>query len=220
MSNLIDSLRAEIIALEGDIPKLELGVAKAQTALRSALEKVDRVRGLLALYEAEDVAKKHQIAPSEQMLPFGEEIPAFSLRDVSLKVARVAATIPPWAQSRGVIPAPPWSATAIKNASVSGATRAETKKDAMIREVSYFLSLRGKAHRAEILEYLGSRGIDLGKSPLPSLAAFLSDHRTIFESDGRGNFSIRSAHMTQEEHVEYAAEYEDQYERQAAQNQP
>jgi hypothetical protein len=185
MSNLINSLREEILALERDIPRLEVGVTKAQAALRGVLEKAERVRGLLALYEADEKSKR----PSDQIslsLSEGSIGTDGVIPNALISVYRRANPdlhpLTPGVLAKGVLTWGPSSGN-------------ETKKDAMVREISALLGLRGTAHRTEILEYLAGKGIDLGKSPLPTLAAFLSDHRHLFESDGKGNFSIRSANQ-------------------------
>jgi len=49
-------------------------------------------------------------------------------------------------------------------------------------------------HRLAILENLQTAGIMKDESnPIAHLAAFLSNHRHLFASDGRGNFSLRLA---------------------------
>ena len=59
-------------------------------------------------------------------------------------------------------------------------------------EVTYLLEARGTEHRQKILDHLISKGL-MGqeKSPLASLAAYLSDYKAVFVADGRGNFSLR-----------------------------
>lgn len=59
-------------------------------------------------------------------------------------------------------------------------------------EVTYLLDARGTEHRQRILEHLISKGL-MGseKSPMGSLAAYLSDYKAVFVADGRGNFSLR-----------------------------
>jgi hypothetical protein len=51
---------------------------------------------------------------------------------------------------------------------------------------------RGGAHRSDILAHVVGLGL-MGheKNPMGSLAAYLSDWRDEFESDGRGNFVIK-----------------------------
>lgn len=62
----------------------------------------------------------------------------------------------------------------------------------MLRAIDDLLSANGQVHRSKILEGLQSRGIMGGeKNPMAHLAAFLSDHKDRFESDGKGNFQRR-----------------------------
>ncbi len=47
-------------------------------------------------------------------------------------------------------------------------------------------------HRADILKNLQTLGIMGGETnPMAQLAAFLSNYRHLFASDGRGNFSLK-----------------------------
>ena len=59
-------------------------------------------------------------------------------------------------------------------------------------ETSTLLRERGSVHRAKILEHLIGLGI-MGheKNPIASLAAYLSDNRTVFVTDGKGTFALR-----------------------------
>jgi len=59
-------------------------------------------------------------------------------------------------------------------------------------EVTELLSARGTEHRLKILDHLIGKGL-MGheKTPLASLAAYLSGNRDTFVADGRGNFSLR-----------------------------
>jgi hypothetical protein len=67
-----------------------------------------------------------------------------------------------------------------------------SKKQAMEREVESMLAGRPGLHRSVILGGLLGKGI-MGseKDPMAHLAAFLSDHRHKFVSDGKGNFDLR-----------------------------
>ena len=62
----------------------------------------------------------------------------------------------------------------------------------VIREVSNLLQLHGSLHRRRILDHLIEAGV-LGheKDPLASLAAYLSENKHMFLSDGQGNFFLR-----------------------------
>jgi hypothetical protein len=67
-----------------------------------------------------------------------------------------------------------------------------TKSDRMETEVASLLSLRGPTHRKDIAAHLIDKEI-MGheKDPLAHLAAFLSSKKDLFESDGRGVFTLR-----------------------------
>jgi hypothetical protein len=66
-----------------------------------------------------------------------------------------------------------------------------TKADRMDAETTALLTMRGVVHRKDILAHLVEKGI-MGseKGPLAHLAAFLSDRKDKYESDGRGNFKL------------------------------
>lgn len=70
---------------------------------------------------------------------------------------------------------------------------AHGSKAAMLKaEVTDLLNARGTEHRQKILDHLVAKGL-MGheKTPLASLAAYLSDNKDVFMADGRGNFSLR-----------------------------
>jgi hypothetical protein len=70
-------------------------------------------------------------------------------------------------------------------------SRKSTKTIRMEQGVVELLAKSGESHRQVILDYLNSHGIMGGeKNPMGHLAAFLSDHRHVFASDGRGNFRL------------------------------
>jgi hypothetical protein len=68
----------------------------------------------------------------------------------------------------------------------------QTKAARMRNHIHSLLLISGSMHRAAILDELKKEGL-MGneKSPMASLAAFLSDNRVYFEPDGRGNFMLR-----------------------------
>lgn len=70
--------------------------------------------------------------------------------------------------------------------------RVATKADRMDQEATALLTMRGTVHRKEILAHLIEKEI-MGseKDPLAHLAAFLSDRKERYESDGKGNFKLR-----------------------------
>ena len=70
----------------------------------------------------------------------------------------------------------------------SGASKVKN----VINAVRLHLFCHGKTHRSELLRMLIENKI-MGseKNPLGNLAAYLSDHKELFEPDGKGNFSLR-----------------------------
>jgi hypothetical protein len=150
MTNLVETLRIELTAVEGDIPKLEAQAANIQARLRLTLEKAERIRALLAIYD-------EQLAPSGQ--------------------SQLFATAP---------------ACLDASAAPTGSSSIRSKSAAVRAEITHLLTVRGEEHRQRILDHLIAKGL-MGheKNPLASLAAYLSDNKDLFSSDGRGNFSIR-----------------------------
>ena len=73
-----------------------------------------------------------------------------------------------------------------------GNQRHGSKASLLKAEVTHLLDVRGTEHRQKILEHLVSKGL-MGreKNPLANLAAYLSDNKDVFATDGRGNFSLR-----------------------------
>ena len=67
-----------------------------------------------------------------------------------------------------------------------------TKATLLKAEITHLLDVRGTEHRQKVLEHLVSKGL-MGheKNPMANLAAFLSDNKDLFATDGRGNFSLR-----------------------------
>jgi hypothetical protein len=77
--------------------------------------------------------------------------------------------------------------------SASGLNGSGKTKAALMEEaITALLRPNKLVHRSKILEHLRSRGI-MGheKNPMNDLAAFLSGHRDLFVSDGRGNFRLQ-----------------------------
>jgi hypothetical protein len=68
----------------------------------------------------------------------------------------------------------------------------ESKAVAVRKHILDLLTVRGRMHRQDILDSLTAAGL-MGheKTPLASLAAYLSTNRDSFEADGRGNFTLR-----------------------------
>jgi hypothetical protein len=68
----------------------------------------------------------------------------------------------------------------------------KTKATIMEESIKELLQRNRLMHRSAILDHLRSRGI-MGheKNPMNDLAAFLSGHRDLFVSDGRGNFRLQ-----------------------------
>ncbi len=58
--------------------------------------------------------------------------------------------------------------------------------------ISELLAAKAQVHRSAILEYLNAVGIMGGeKNPTGHLAAFMSDRRHLYTSDGKGNFRLK-----------------------------
>jgi hypothetical protein len=158
MSDIVSALRSELESSSLNIEAMEAAVIAAQERLRFANDKVDRIKGLLAIYEAEQVS------------------------------LTVTVPAPPSAENAltPLVDAPRVGVRLAPNA------RPVSKKAQMEREVRELLAMRGRAHRLMILNHLTDRGImGTEKNPLGHLAAFLSDNRDKFESDGAGNFKLR-----------------------------
>jgi hypothetical protein len=73
--------------------------------------------------------------------------------------------------------------------------RVKLSKAASVRlAVEQLLQHRGTTHRTEILKHLIDQKV-MGneKNPMAALAAYLSEFKNYFASDGRGNFSLRKS---------------------------
>jgi hypothetical protein len=72
-------------------------------------------------------------------------------------------------------------------------SRPGSKKAMLFQEVSAFLLANPGVHRTGILGHLVAKGL-MGseKVPLAHLAAFLSENKDAFVSDGNGHFSLRT----------------------------
>jgi len=69
-----------------------------------------------------------------------------------------------------------------------------SKANSIKQAVTTLLRDRGSVHRAEILKYLiDNQLMGHEKTPMASLAAYLSDWKDLFQTDGHGNFSLRSS---------------------------
>jgi hypothetical protein len=161
MTNVTDVLRIESAALQAEAQRLESVITQAQTDLRIVREKGEHINGLLSLYGATP----------------GDRQPTETQHHGSvLMEGRSEFRADPV-----VIPAP-----------ASASSRRQTKATQLRDFITALLLLHGSMHRAEILKQLVGAGL-MGheKSPLPALAAFLSDNREVFEPDGRGNFMLR-----------------------------
>jgi hypothetical protein len=71
---------------------------------------------------------------------------------------------------------------------------APSKTKAMEVAIATLLTAKVQAHRTAILQHLVDAGI-MGheKNPTAHLAAFMSDRRHLYESDGKGNFHLRAS---------------------------
>ncbi len=153
MNELVQALRQELSAVEADISKLESEASKLQARLRSALDKADKLKAVIALYLSDQPEQ-----PQPQLF-----IP------VANQAADLAAVAEPVSKQRH-----------------------GSKASLLKAEVTHLLDVRGTEHRQKILDHLVSKGL-MGheKNPLANLAAYLSDNKDVFATDGRGNFSLR-----------------------------
>jgi hypothetical protein len=154
-----------LIASTDRLSVYEAAVASAQERLRKELATGQKLRELIALYEPDEALE------TATQLNFPENVVTLpgAIRDA--------------APQKEAVPRQP------KTPATPGR---ETKKDRMTRVISALLSQRGSVHRNDLLAYL--QGADLmghETKPMAHLAAFLSNNRDIFMSDGRGNFSLR-----------------------------
>lgn len=124
-------------------------------------EKAEKLRTVLALYLGEPTAEDKTETDS-----------AFSPETESEK------RVPPMSEQTSDLAAAP--------------EQFVSKKERVKRKVSELLGERGLLHRNDILSVLIAENI-MGseKSPLASLAAYLSEFKELFLPDGRGNFRLR-----------------------------
>jgi hypothetical protein len=79
--------------------------------------------------------------------------------------------------------------------------RVSSKNVAMEREITNLLKEKVQLHRAMILDHLNAKGIMGGeKNQMSHLASYLSDHRHLYASDGRGNFRLAGQGAHEGEH--------------------
>lgn len=162
LQNTVASLREALNASAARIPAFEAGVAAAQERLRREIMKVEKLRELVALYEADESPR----TATQLDLPD---------------------TANP--QSRAVVGIPGRRPSVNIN---SETLALRSKKARMTKFVTDMLSLRGSVHRNELLKGLQETGImGHEKDPIAHLAAFLSGERDRFGSDGKGNFHLR-----------------------------
>lgn len=161
----VKTLREALAASVARIPLFETAVATAQERLRRELTKVEKLRELVALYEADEAP-----ATAEQLTLPGA---------TNVVIGHGAG-----GHSTG-------STGTVK----TGAEAASgTKTARMVSSITELLRLRGAVHRKVLLDRLMSDGI-MGheRDPMAHLAAFLSSHKDQFASDGRGIFSLRQS---------------------------
>jgi hypothetical protein len=169
-------LRAALNASTANIPKLEGAVAVAQERLRRELTKVEKLRELIALYEADVPAATATQMPLTGMAEF----------DVTANAVAKAMVVEVEALLSG-------------QGQVTARANVLPKKVRMIQTIQSLLSLRGSVHRKEILSHLQNAGL-MGheRNPMAHLAAFLSGERDKFASDGRGNFTLVTSSVAAE----------------------
>jgi hypothetical protein len=184
MSEILTTLRAELDNLERRLPDLEIAVANAQLELRSYAEKRERIRDLLRLYEQRPVEQPVPRPKLVEIVASSAVTNAFSSASEMQKTALGVVAIAAASQMR------------IARERLDDNEQPTTKKALMVKIITDFLTLRGSAHRSDILAYLESKGVTFGSNPIATLAAFMSNHKEIFTSDGKGTFT-----MTQPAHI-------------------
>jgi hypothetical protein len=167
--DLIPSIRARLNASTANIPKLEGEVTVAQERLRRELNVVEKLRELLTLFEADTPTM-----PQSRV-----EYDVAANVEVQVEAPRADLGGPGGQVYARPNPLP--------------------KKVRMIQAIENLLSLRGSAHRKEILTHLQNAGL-MGheRDPMAHLAAFLSGERDRFASDGRGNFTLKTSSVATE----------------------
>jgi hypothetical protein len=168
----VERLREVLAATTADIPKLEAAVTAAQATVTSAQERLrrqlaaaEKIRDALGLLEVDEA----QVTATQLPLPPD----GIASPDKAVVEAQ-------WRPRGNVV--------IVEH----GIPFPESKKARMIRTISDLLALRGSVHRTKILQRLIEAGIMGGeRDPLAHLAAFLSNEKDKFASDGAGNFSLR-----------------------------
>ncbi len=81
MTEIVSTLRRELVAIEADVAKLETETSKLQARLRLALDKAEKVKAVLAIYAGEDTSEQQPrlFAP----LSMGSTVTADAVRTVS-----------------------------------------------------------------------------------------------------------------------------------------
>lgn len=162
MSEVIPVLRRELSILDEDMAKLRGELDRIQGRLKLANDKAERIRAVVQLYD-EEGAQPHQQGLFTETASVSA--PEYKRSDSRVRVSY-----------------------GDRNLSGHGPKRLIVKQAAID-----LIQPKGSAHRNEILQVLIDRGI-MGheKSPIGSLAAYLSEFKDTFEADGRGNYSLRA----------------------------
>jgi hypothetical protein len=160
----IENLRVSLGNSTAHLASLEAAVAGAQERLRRELAKIEKIRELIALFEADQP-------------PATAEQPALANDGFVMIEAQ--------SELKG-------EDNLVADARVMKPESGGTKQARMEREIAALLKMRGTVHRADLLAHLVNAGI-MGheRDPLAHLAAFLSKKRERFASNGMGVFSLR-----------------------------
>jgi len=87
MTDLVQALRDELLAIESDIAEFEAEAAKLRTRQQRTLDKAEKVRALITLYADEAMSQPQPSLPSEPA-PSSSSVESFRLADpVSEQVA-------------------------------------------------------------------------------------------------------------------------------------
>jgi hypothetical protein len=162
----VENLRVSLANSTAHLASLEAAVAGAQERLRREVAKAEKIRELIALFEADQP-------------PATAEQPELANNGFAMIEAK--------SELKG-------EGSLVADAHVMKAESGETKQARMEREIAALLKMRGTVHRTDLLAHLVNAGIMGHESdPLAHLAAFLSKKRERFASNGMGVFSLRQS---------------------------
>jgi hypothetical protein len=108
-----------------------------------------------------------------------------------VKVQKIKDLLAEYEPSQGKVIFSATSVNAGRTAESAANARSASKAARIKAAIMILLNTKGSVHRTDILQHLVDNGL-MGseKIPLRSLAAYLSEWRADFKSDGNGNFSL------------------------------